>query len=141
MGTLLDTPEPMGLSELKNISADNFINITESHVNELSKLNHQYDLVIFYKLSESAKDRLPVLQRLYQQSPSTMIFNHPKFAEFSNQLLPDETIQFSPGILEDQLTICSIRKSTYRRVQLHLSQTLVGVFPIQALLIMTNLWH
>ena len=130
MGTLLDTPEPMGLSELKNISSDNFINITESHVNELSKLNHQYDLVIFYKLSESAKDRLPVLQRLYQQSPSTMIFNHPKFAEFSNQLLPDETIQFSPGILEDRANhLLRSENQLIVEYNSHLSQTLVGVFP------------
>ena len=127
---LLDNFDPMGLSKMKQIAIDNFINISESHVDDLSQLSQQYDLIIFYKLSESAKDRMAVLKRLYAQSPSTVIFNHPKFSDFSNQILTDDQLQFNPGILEDH-TNHLLRSET----QLILDYTstrrlrLVGVFP------------
>ena len=127
---LLDNFDPMGLSEMKQIAIDNFINITESHVNDLSKLSQQYDLIIFYKLSESAKERMAVLKRLYSQTQSTVIFNHPKFSDISNQVLSDDQLQFNPGILEDH-TNHLLRSET----QLILEYTstrrprLVGVFP------------
>jgi hypothetical protein len=59
-----------------------------------------------------------------------VIFNHPKFSDFSNQILTDDQLQFNPGILEDH-TNHLLRSET----QLILDYTstrrlrLVGVFP------------
>lgn len=127
---LLDQTDPLGLSKFKMIAKDNFINISESHVNDLTKISRQYDLIIFYKLSESAKDQMSVLKRLYTQTPSTVMFNHPKFSDFSNQLLPDDQVQFNPGILEES-THHLLRSESQLIVEYkaNLNHPLVAVLP------------
>ena len=128
--TLLDDSSAMGLSSFQDIVNQNFASISEIHVNDLVKFNHSYDLVIFYKLSTNAQNQLPVLSKLYQQMPSTIIFNHPKFSDMSNQLVSNPDIQFNPGILEDPINhLMRSNNQLIVDVQSQLNQPLIGVFP------------
>ena len=130
---LLTNSNPMGLSTLAMIAESNFIKLSECRVNELSTLTQQYDLIIFYKLTESARSQLPVLQRLYEQSESSIIFNHPKFSDISNQLMPDQMVHFNRGIIED--TTNHLMNATNQLIieyQSPYQKTLIGAFPFSS---------
>ena len=77
--TLLDNNDPLGLTVLKQITDQNFLTINELNVNDLSELTGQYDLIIFYKLEENARKVLEELSDIFNNMPSVIIFNHPKF--------------------------------------------------------------
>ena len=130
---IFDSTSAMGLELFKSLCDDNFISIDAIHVDQLPKTMPQYDVVIFYKLTENARQHRDHLAKLYQQFSSTIIFNHPKFSSFINSIISTNDIQLGTEIIEAHTNhLMRSKNQLIVEYTSRLNQTFIGVFPFSS---------
>ena len=128
--SLIENTDPLGLASIKKITDQNFMILNEINVNDIGQISQQYDLIIFYKLGENAKKQLPNLVQLHSETPSSIIFNHPKFSTLMNDMVVHNNIQFSSRIIEDNTHhLLRSKNQLIIDYRTQSGQSLIGVFP------------
>ena len=97
--SIVNDDRPLGLSTLNTILNDNNINLQEFNLSTIDSIPRAFDMLILYKLGPNTADLSVSLNRLIDSAPSVLMLSHPKFSEFSNNLISD--VYFNNEIIYD----------------------------------------
>ena len=97
--SIINDDRPLGLSIFNTILDDNNINIQEFNLSTINSIPRAFDMLILYKLGPNTADLSVSLNTLIDSAPSVLMLSHPKFSEFSNNLISD--VYFNTEIIYD----------------------------------------
>ncbi|MEC8678476.1 MAG: hypothetical protein VXX85_06455 [Candidatus Margulisiibacteriota bacterium] len=97
--SIINDDRPLGLSTLTNILNNNNIQLSEFNLDSIQDIPLSFDALILYKLGPNIIQHTATLNYLIDSAPSLLMLSHPKFSEFSNNLISD--VYFNTEIIHD----------------------------------------